>query len=75
MTRAAESLWTDRVAIGADCIHCFTSAAGVNLPQNSMDVIPHRKLRKIQAGSDFLICEPSGDQSDQLLLAQSKIRP
>jgi len=38
-----------------------------------MDVIPHGELREIQARSDFLICEALGDESNQLLLAQSKI--
>ena len=64
---------TDRVAVGANGFHCLAPAPGVHLFQDSMDVIPHRKLRKIQVRSDFLICEPFGDESDQLLLAQSKI--
>ena len=38
-----------------------------------MNVIPHRKLRKIQVRSDFLIGETFGDKSHQLLLTQSEI--
>ena len=73
--RGRESSRTDWVAVGANRFNGFAPTPSVHLFQDSMDVIPHRKLRKIQAGSDFLICEPSGHQTDQLLLAQSKFRP
>jgi hypothetical protein len=36
-----------------------------------MNMISHRKLREIEVKSDFLICETLGDESNQLLLAQS----
>ncbi len=48
---------------------------GIHLFQDAMDVISHRKLRKIQVRSDFFICETFGDECDQLLLPHSKIRP
>ncbi len=66
-----ESLWTDQVAVSANCLYSFTSADGVHLFQNSMNMISHRKLREIEVKSDFLICETLGDESNQLLLAQS----
>src|SRR6267378_2319094 len=70
----AESSGTDRVAVGANGFHCLAPAPGVHLLQDSMNVITHRKLRKVQVRSDFLIGDPFGDESNQLLLAQSKIR-
>jgi hypothetical protein len=38
-----------------------------------MDVIPDGEFRKIQVSRDFFVCETSGDERDQSLLAQSKI--
>ena len=64
---------TNGVAVGADGFHGFTSAAGVHLFQNVVDVIAHRKLGKIQVRSDFFVCETFGDESNQLLLAQGKV--
>ena len=34
----------DRVAVSADGLHRFAPASRVHLLQNSMDMIPHRKL-------------------------------
>ncbi len=68
-----ESLGTNLVAVGANGFDGLTSNARVHLFQDSMEVIPHRKLREIQVRSDFLVCEAFGDESDQLLLAQSKV--
>jgi len=59
---------TDCVAMGTNCFHGLTSAPGIQLFQNSMDVIPYGKLGKIQARGDFLICETLSDESHQLLL-------
>src|SRR6266850_5164493 len=73
--KRAKFLWTDGVAVCANCLHGLASAPNIHLFQDSMDVIPHRKLRKVQVRSDFLICETLGHESDQLLLAQSKIGP
>src|SRR6266852_4445037 len=67
-------LSTDRIAVAANGFHGLTPTRGVHLLQDSMDVVSHRKLRKIQARSDFFICQTFGDEGDQLLLAQSKIR-
>src|SRR5438477_10167015 len=39
-----------------------------------MDVIPHCKLGKVQARSDFLVGETFGNESHQLLLTHRKIR-
>src|ERR1700674_5456754 len=63
----------NRISGGADGFHGFTSAAGVHLLQHVVDVIAHRKLRKIQVRSDLFVCETFGDERDQLLLAQGKI--
>ena len=60
--------------MGANGLHGLAPAAGVDLFQDSMDVISHRKLRKIQVRGDFLVCQTFGDEADQLLLSQSKIR-
>ena len=64
-----ETLWTDQVAVGANCLYSLTSVNGVHLFQNSMNVISHRKLGEIEVRSDFLICETLGNESNQLLLA------
>jgi len=66
--RGRESSRTDWVAVGANRFNGFAPAPSVHLFQDSMDVIPHRKLRKIQVGSDFLVCKSFGDEVDQLLL-------
>src|SRR5215472_3709371 len=39
-----------------------------------MDVISYRVLRQIQAGRNFLVRQTFGDEPDQLLLTQSKVR-
>jgi len=71
--KRAKFLWTDGVAVCANCLHGLASAPNIHLFQDSMDVIPHSELREIQAGSDFLICETLGDENHQLLLTYSEI--
>ena len=66
-------LGTDLVAVSANGFDGLTSSARIHLFQDSMDVISYGKLREIQVRSDFLVCEAFGDESDQLLLAQSKV--
>jgi hypothetical protein len=66
---------TDRIAVRANGFHCLTTTPSIHLFQNSMDVVSHGKLRKTQVRSDFLICETFGDETNQLLLTQSKIGP
>jgi hypothetical protein len=65
---------TNGVSVGANCFYGFTSAPGVHLFQNAMDMVSHCKLRKVQVRSDFFVCETFGDERDQFLLAQGKIR-
>src|SRR5215472_13828880 len=67
-------LRADRITAGTNCFHCFTAAPGIYLLQNTMNVVSYRKLRQIQAGSDFLVCKTLGDQGNQLLLTQSEFR-
>ena len=71
--KRAKSLWTDGVAVCANGLHGLASAPNIHLFQDSMDVISHCKLRKVQVRSDFFVCETFGDECDQLLLAQGKI--
>src|SRR5882762_2191402 len=68
--RRKESLCANREAVGTNCLHGLAPTASVHLLQDSMDVISHRKLGKIQATSDFLICQTLRDEADQLLLPQ-----
>src|SRR5215469_2031591 len=67
-------LGANRITAGADGFHSFAAALRVHLFQNSMDVVSHRVLRQIQAGSDFLVRQTFGDEPDQLLLTQSEVR-
>src|SRR6266700_6183634 len=67
-------LWTDCVTVAANCFHGLTSGTGIHLFQNSMDVVSHGEFGEIQLGSDLLICQTFGDEGDQLLLPQRKIR-
>jgi hypothetical protein len=59
--------------VGSNGFHGFTPAPGIHLFQDSMDVIPHCKLRKIQVGSDFFVRQSFGHEGDQLLLPESQI--
>src|SRR5260370_2122708 len=65
---------THWVAVSENGIHGLTSAPGIQLFQNSMNVIPHREFREIQVGGDLFVCQTLGDESHQLLLTHSKIR-
>ena len=65
---------TDRVPVGANRFHSLTSAAGVHLFQDVVDVISNRELRKIQLRGDFFIGETFRYKNYQLLLTDSKIR-
>jgi len=60
--------------VAANCFHGRTSATNSHLFQNSMDVVSHREFREIQLSSDLFICQTFGNEGDQLLLSQSKIR-
>src|SRR6266849_10058511 len=64
----------DRIAVGANGFHRLTPTHGIHLRHDSMDVVSHRKLREIQLRSDLLVCQTFGDEGDQSLLPQSKIR-
>src|SRR5260370_15525917 len=65
---------THCVAVSANGLHGLTSAPGIQLFQNSMNVIPHREFREIQVGGDLFVCQTLGVESHQLLLAHSMIR-
>lgn len=59
---ASNKLCVQNKTAGANHINSLASAFGVYLLENPVNVVPHRKFRKIEARGDFLVRETLGDQ-------------
>jgi hypothetical protein len=60
--------------MGARRLYGFVAAFGVNLFHDPVQMIFDRELGKVEFTCDFLVGKASGDQRDQLLLAQGQAR-
>lgn len=69
LSRALVELSANPIAAGASDVYGFAPRLRIQLLQNSMDMISYREFRQIQAGGDFLVCQPLGNERNQLLLA------
>jgi len=67
-------LLTEGITKRTNGLHGFASGFSIDLFQNAMDMIPDRKLRNIQMRCNLLVGKTFRDETNQLLLAQRKIR-
>ena len=74
LEKETNSLYADGIAVSSNGFHGLAAAPGIYLLEDAMDVVPDRELGKIQSRGNLFVCKTLGNESDQLLLAQSQIR-